>query len=280
MRDLKNSVAVITGAAGGIGQALAARLAREGAHLALADVDEAGLLKVSRGLAGNGVEVSTHVVDVGDGKRMEEFARDVLRRHGRVNVLINNAGVTLFGDVEEVSLADLEWLMAINFWGTVHGVKHFLPLLRQQEERAHIVNLSSIFGIIAPPGQAAYAASKFAVRGFTEALRHELAGTAVLVSTVHPGGIMTGIARSGRIGAAAAPSIRETEAARFERLAGTTPEQAADRIVRGMLRGQTRILVGPDAHLLDFIQRLMPGRYWRIIGPLVDLKTRRRAGPL
>jgi short-subunit dehydrogenase len=274
MLDLKNSVAVITGAAGGIGHALAQRLAGEGVHLALVDIDEPGLLKVERDLAGAGVMASTHVVDVGDAGRMEVLTSEVLRRHGRVNILINNAGVALFGDVEEVSIADLEWLMKINFWGTVHGVKHFLPLLRQQE-RAIIVNISSVFGIIAPPGQAAYAASKFAVRGFTEALRHELAGTSVQVSTVHPGGIMTGIARRGRIGAAADPSIRETESERFERLARTTPARAADRIVRGMLRGETRILVGPDARLLDLIQRLAPRRYWRIIGPMVDWKSRR-----
>jgi short-subunit dehydrogenase len=274
MHNLKNSVAVITGAAGGIGQALSLRLAREGAHLALADIDEAGLMKVERDLKGKGVEVSTHAVDVGDGKRVEELAREVILRHGRVNILINNAGVALFGEVEEISIADLEWLMRINFWGTAYGVKHFLPHLRQQQERAYIVNLSSIFGIIAPPGQAAYAASNFAVRGFTEALRHELAGTAIQVSTVHPGGIMTGIARGGRLGAAADPSIRETETARFERLARTTPEEAADRIVSGMLRGQTRILIGPDAHLLDLIQRFMPQTYWRIIGPLVEWRTR------
>jgi short-subunit dehydrogenase len=275
MRDIKNSVAVITGAAGGIGHALALRLAREGAHLALADIDEAGLMKVERDLAGKGSEVSTHVVDVGDGKRVEDLASEVLRRYGRVNILINNAGVALLGEVGEVSIADLEWLMQINFWGTVYGVKHFLPLLRQQPERACIVNLSSIFGIIAPPGQAAYAASKFAVRGFTEALRHELAGTAIQVSTVHPGGIRTGIAKRGRLGAAADPSLRETEAARFERLARTTPQEAADRIVSGMLRGQARILIGTDAHLLDLIQRCMPQTYWRLIGPLVEWHTRR-----
>jgi short-subunit dehydrogenase len=274
MRNIKNGVAVITGAAGDIGQALALRLAREGVHLALADVDEAGLMKVERDLAGTGVEVSTHVVDVGDGERVEDLASEVMRRYGRVNILINNAGVALLGEVGEVSIADLEWLMRINFWGTVYGVKHFLPLLRQQPELAHIVNLSSIFGIIAPPGQAAYASSKFAVRGFTEALRHELAGTAIQVSTVHPGGIKTGIARRARLGAEADPSIRETETARFERLATTTPEQAADRIVSGMLRGQTRILIGPDAHLLDLIQRLMPQTYWRLIGPLVEWRTR------
>jgi len=274
MRKIKNSVAVITGAAGGIGQALALRLASEGVHLALADVDEAGLMKVERDLAGKGVEVSTHVVDVGDGKRVEDLASEVMRRYGRVNILINNAGVALLGEVGEVSIADLEWLMRINFWGTVYSVKHFLPILRQQPELAHIVNLSSIFGIIAPPGQAAYASSKFAVRGFTEALRHELAGTAIQVSTVHPGGIKTGIARRARLGAEADPSSRETEIARFERLARTTPEQAADRIVSGMLRGQTRILIGPDAHLLDLIQRFMPQTYWRLIGPVVEWRTR------
>jgi short-subunit dehydrogenase len=274
MRTLENGVAVITGAANGIGRALAIRLARAGAHLALADLDEAGLMEVAREAAGGRIEISTHVVDVADEKQMAAFAGEVITRHrGRATALFNNAGVALHGEVEEVSVADIQWLMEINFWGTVYGVRHFLPVLRRQEQ-SYIVNLSSAFGLIAPPGQAAYAASKFAVRGFTEALRHELSGTAVQVSTVHPGAIITEIARRGRVGAAAESSKRETEAARFDRVARTTPDQAAERILRGVLRGETRILVGSDVALIDLIQRLLPARYWRLIGPLVAWKTR------
>ncbi|MGH9940978.1 MAG: SDR family NAD(P)-dependent oxidoreductase [Pyrinomonadaceae bacterium] len=274
MSTLKNGVAVITGAANGIGRALALRLAAEGAHLALADLEEAGLIGVARELAGRGIEISTHVVDVADEKRVGEFAAEVLSRHGRVTALFNNAGVALHGDVEEVSLADVEWLMGINFWGVLYGIKHFLPILKQQD-RAYVVNLSSVFGLIAPPGQAAYAASKFAVRGFTEALRHELKGTNVQVATVHPGGIKTEIAKRARMGALADQAKYEMETARFERLSRITPDRAADRIVKGMLRGETRILVGRDASQIDLIQRLMPTRYWRLLGPLVDWRTRR-----
>jgi short-subunit dehydrogenase len=274
MRPLDNSVAVITGAATGMGCALAGRLAGEGARLALADINRSGLDEVSRSLTGQGVEVSVHAVDVADSQQVEAFARDVIDHHGRADVLINNAGVALFGDVEEVSLADIEWLMAINFWGVVYGIKYFLPVLKLQSN-AYIVNISSVFGIIAPPGQAAYAASKFAVRGFSEALRHELAGTNVQVSTVHPGGIRTGIAQSGRVGASAHPSKRDEEAAKFELLASTSPERAADRIVRGMLRGEARILIGPDAWRIDLIQRLLPTRYWRLIGRLMEWRARR-----
>jgi short-subunit dehydrogenase len=189
-------------------------------------------------------------------------------------VLINNAGVALCGDVEEISLSDIEWLMGINFWGMVYGVKYFLPILKQQK-KAYIVNLSSVLGIIAPPGEAAYSASKFAVRGFTEALRHELRGTSVQVSSVHPGAVRTGIARNSKIGEGTDARKREQEAAKFDFLARTTPERAADRIVSGMLKGQSRILVGSDASQLDLIQRFLPERYWRIMGPLLDWRMRR-----
>ncbi len=274
MPQLEQSVAVITGAATGIGRALAARLANEGARLCLADINKEALDLVAQGLKAQGCDVSTHEVDVADRRQMESLCRYVVQHFGRADSLINNAGVGLIGDVEEVSLEDIEWLMGINFWGMVYGVKYFLPILRQQK-KAYIVNLSSVLGIIAPPGQAAYAASKFAVRGFTEALRHELAGTGVQVSSVHPGAIRTGIAKSSRIGAGADPEKLEQEARRFEFLARTTPERAADRIMSGVLRGETRILIGTDASQIDRIQRLLPERYWRIMGPLLDWRIRR-----
>jgi short-subunit dehydrogenase len=186
----------------------------------------------------------------------------VKERHGRVTLLINNAGVSLHGDFEEISSDDFRWLMDINFWGTVYGVRHFLPMLKR-ESRAHIVNLSSVFGLIAPAGQAPYAASKFAVRGFTEALRHELEGSNVFVSCVHPGGIRTAIARHSRLGAGTPAARREENIARFERLARTPPEAAAARILRGVEHREPRILIGSDAYLIDSLQRLRPATYWK-----------------
>ncbi|HEX8852694.1 MAG TPA: SDR family oxidoreductase [Pyrinomonadaceae bacterium] len=272
MSLLQESVAVVTGAATGIGRALAARLASEGARLCLADVNGPALEETADALRAAGAEVSAHVVDVTDSRQVAELARAVVEAHGRADLLINNAGVALHGDVEEVSLADIEWVMAVNFWGVVYGVKHFLPVLKRQP-KAYVVNMSSVFGIIAPPGQAAYAASKFAVRGFTEALRHELEGTSVQVTTVHPGGVRTDIARSARVGAGAAQSKRTEESERFDLLAVTPPERAAERIVSGVLRGETRILVGRDASQIDLIQRLKPERYWRLLAPIIERRT-------
>lgn len=261
---LDGGVAVITGAASGIGRALAHRLAREKMSLALADIDESGLLDTARQIEIKKISVTTHTLDVGNPRAMEDFASDVVQRHQRVTLLINNAGVALHGNFEEVSLADFEWLMQINFWGVVFGVRNFLPVLRRQP-RAHIVNLSSIFGLISPAGQSAYCSAKFAVRGFTEVLQHELEGTSVGVSCVHPGGIRTPIAARARVGAGVHASIRDLNVARFERLAITSPEAAADRIVRGIKRNQPRILVGPDAVRLDRLHRLLPVRYWKIL---------------
>jgi NAD(P)-dependent dehydrogenase (short-subunit alcohol dehydrogenase family) len=262
MSFLSTGVAVVTGAGSGIGRALAEQLAAAGSALALADIDEAGLLQTAQSLEKKGALVTTHVVDVADEAGVRSFAEDVGKRHGRVTLLINNAGVSLHGDFEEISLDDFRWLMNINFWGTVYGVNYFLPLLKR-EKRAQIVNLSSIFGIIAPAGQCPYAASKFAVRGFTEALRHELEDTNVGVSCVHPGGIRTPIARRSRIGAGASASKREANIERFERLARTPPEKAAERILRGVDRQEPRILIGSDAYQIDIFQRLRPATYWK-----------------
>jgi len=262
MTFLKGGVAVVTGAGSGIGRALAQQLAAAGSALALADIDEAGLEQTAQSLAKNDVLVTTHVVDVAKEEDVKSFAGEVKERHGRVTLLINNAGVSLHGDFEEISLDDFRWLMGINFWGTVYGVRYFLPLL-ERERRAHIVNLSSVFGIIAPAGQAPYAASKFAVRGFTEALRHELEGSNVFVSCIHPGGIRTPIARHSRLGAGTPAARREENIARFERLARTPPEAAAAKILRGVERRAPRILIGMDAYQIDFLQRLLPATYWK-----------------
>ncbi|HKQ74873.1 MAG TPA: SDR family NAD(P)-dependent oxidoreductase [Blastocatellia bacterium] len=271
-----NTVAIVTGAASGIGRALAVRLAREGASLAVADLSADALEETARMLkpaAGSSGKVTAHVVDVADKERVGAFAREVVEAHGKASLLINNAGVGLFGAVEQLSIEDIEWLMGINFWGVVYGVKHFLPILRR-EPQAHIVNISSVFGIVAPVGHSAYVASKFAVRGFTESLRHELSGSPVKVSIVHPGGVKTNISNNARLGAGADQAALERERAIFDKAARTSPDMAADRIVRGVLRDEERILVGADAWAIDRIQRWAPVKYWRLMGKIIELMTK------
>ncbi|MGB6498205.1 MAG: SDR family NAD(P)-dependent oxidoreductase [Candidatus Acidiferrum sp.] len=272
MSFVAGGVAVITGAGSGIGRALARQLSAAGSALAIADIDAQGLAETAASLTGKGT-VSTHILDVSDEAAVRAFAEDVVGRHGRVTLLINNAGVALIGTFDEISLDDLRWLMGINFWGAVYGVKYFLPILKQQP-RAHIVNLSSVFGMIAPVGQSAYSASKFAVRGFTEAIRHELEGTSVCVSCVHPGGIRTAIAKRARLGAQAPESKGREAAGVFEKLASTSPEDAAARILKGVERREPRILIGRDARQIDIVQRLRPATYWKMMA-----KRIKRASP-
>lgn len=273
------SIAVVTGAASGIGRALAVRLAQEGIKgVAISDVNAAGLDETARMMANTDTQVSVHVVNVADLSQMQRFAADVIAQHGRVTHLINNAGVSLFGTVEEVSIEDVEWLMNINFWGTVYGVKLFLPVLREQPS-AHIVNVSSVFGFIAPPGNAAYCASKFAVRGFTEALRHELKDTNVSVSCVHPGGVATNIARDGKLGARAGEATKEEQVKYHTKVSRTTPDKAARVIVRGIRRRSKRILVGTDARIIEAIHRAAPVSYMSVLdrlsgGQLSELQKR------
>ena len=264
MSFLHGGVAVVTGAGSGIGRALAQQLAEAGSALAIADIDEKGLAETAASLPTKEATVSTHVLDVSDENGFRSFAKDVTARHGRVTLLINNAGVALIGTFEELSLDDLRWLMGINFWGVVYGVTYFLPILKQQP-RAQIVNLSSVFGMIAPVGQSAYSASKFAVRGFTEAIRHELEGTSVFVSCVHPGGIHTPIARHARLGARAPQSKQKEAVALFDKMTPTSPEAAAARILKGVERREPRILIGRDAGQIDIVQRLRPATYWKVM---------------
>jgi NAD(P)-dependent dehydrogenase (short-subunit alcohol dehydrogenase family) len=264
----KESVIVITGAASGIGRALAVCLAREPiAGIAISDVNGEALAETEKLMSNPNLSITTHLVNVADEAKMRTFAEEVVRKHGRVTHLVNNAGVALGGAVKEVSLDDIRWLMSINFWGVVYGTKIFLPYL-EKEKSAHIVNFSSLFGIIAPPGQAAYAASKFAVRGFTEALRHELAGTNIAVSVVHPGGVKTNIANNAKIGEAVVLTQKELQERKEKmnrNLSRTTPEKAAEIIVSGIKARNPRILIGSDARLLSLIGRFFPQRYFSVI---------------
>lgn len=265
MFPLQGGVAVVTGAASGIGAALAETLAARGCGLALADVNTAGLRDVATRSRRPGVKVSEHRLDVADNEAVAAFPEAVLAEHGRVTVLVNNAGVALGGSFDQVSAADFDWLIAINFGGVVRMTRAFLPLLRC-EPAAQLVNISSVFGIIAPPGQTAYAASKFAVRGFSEALRHELEGSPVGVTLVHPGGVRTAIAASARrTGLSNAETQAEIEIwTKFLRL---DPAAAAERIVRGVEHREKRVLVGRDAQRITLIQRLFPVEYWRMLQP-------------
>lgn len=271
MRNFSGRLAVITGAASGIGRALAVQLAGRGANLALADIDEAGLRETAAMVSG--VECTTHVVDVADRSAVQAFATEVAGHFGRVNLLINNAGVTLVSTAEGVAWDDFEWIMNVNFWGVVHGTKAFLPHLRQADE-AHIVNVSSLFGLMSMPLQSTYNASKFAVRGFTEALKMELAGSGIGVSSVHPGGVQTDIARNARIGADVPFVTREKLVKNFDKKAITSSEQAAAIIIRGIEKNRRRILVGRDARWLDRVVRWLPGRYERLLGLENDIRRR------
>lgn len=269
MMRLSGRVAVITGAGGGIGRAIALSLARRGCHLALCDIDVAGLAVTIERVRDTNIHATCHRLDVADREAVADLPGRIAAEHGRADLLVNNAGVALGGRFEQVSEADFDWLFAINFFGVVRMTRAFLPMLRASDD-ARILNLSSLFGIIAPPGQAAYAASKFAVRGFSQALRHELAGTSVGITVAHPGGVRTGIARNARRPAAADPQEAAREAARFERLLSLSPERAGETIVAAAERRRARILVGRDAKLASIVERIMPVSYWKLIGRMAQ----------
>ena len=267
MENFESKVAAITGAGSGIGRALAVELAKRGAHLALSDVDEDGLAETVAMCEGYGVKVTSDRVDVADRDAVFAWADSVEDAHGKVNLIFNNAGVALGATVEGMRDEDFRWLIDINFWGVVHGTRAFLPHLKAAGE-GHIVNLSSVFGLAGIPSQSAYNAAKFAVRGFTESLRQELdiLRCGVSVTSVHPGGIKTNIARAARTD----PSIASlgidpaSAATRFERGFMTSPDSAARTILRAVEKDRRRVLVGPDAHVLDWMVRLLPSLYQRV----------------
>lgn len=258
MRNLRDKVVVITGAASGIGRELSLCLAGEGSALALTDIDQRGLQETVGLIQGTPPRVTTHELDVSDRDQVHEVAAAIYLDHGRVDLVINNAGVSIAETLEDVSYDDFEWLMSVNFWGVVYTTKAFLPYLKQRPE-AHIVNISSIDGILTIPNAGPYCASKFAVRAFTEALFQELRGTNVKVTCVLPGGVRTGIHRNARFFKTACPGMtREECIAYFERAALTSAGKAAATIVKGIRKDRSRILIGPDARFIDLVTRLMP----------------------
>lgn len=265
MKSLKDKVVVITGAGSGIGRALALDVAGKGALLAISDVDEVGLAETAALADKAGAkEVRTDRLDVADRDAFAAYADDVATHFGRVNVVVNNAGVALAGDFVDLEMKDIDWIIGINFWGVVHGSKFFLPHLIASGD-GHLVNISSLFGLVSMPGQSMYNASKYAVRGMTEAIREEMlvAGHQVGVTAVHPGGIKTAIARNARV------SDHEDKAATArlfdEKLARMTPEKAAAIIVKGITKNQARVLVGIDAHLIHHFGKLTGSRYQDLI---------------
>ena len=271
MRQLRDRVAVITGAGSGIGRALAHALAAEGCHLALVDVDAARLEDVQGELEASDRRVTTYVVDVSDRAAMQALPGHVVADHGAAHIVINNAGVTVVGDIETQSLEDLDWIVGINFWGVLYGCKFFIPILKQQEE-GHIVNLSSMFGLIGLPTQGAYCATKAAVRSLSESLSAELAHTNVRVTSVHPGGIRTNVAADARFNKDVANEER-TELADFFDNLRVSPDHAAKRIVEAIKAGDSRLLICVETYATDWLRRLAPdGVSW-----LVNRFARRRA---
>ncbi len=272
MRDFRGRVAVVTGAASGIGQALAVELAGRGCELALVDIDAEKLRATASRIDALGRRATSHEVDVADKAAMRALPGAVARAHGRVDILVNNAGVSVAADFEEHSLEDFEWLVGVNFWGMVYGCKFFLPLLRASDD-AYIVNLSSVFGLVGVPGQSSYCSTKFAVRGFSEALGAELAGSPIRVLSVHPGAIRTNIARATRWSAGRLDG-REGTIAFFERH-GMPPRKAAAKIVAAMRANRSRVLIAPETHAADLLERIFPAFTSTLVGRAQALLMKR-----
>ena len=274
---LRGGVAVVTGAASGIGAALAVNLARRGMHLALVDLNAAGLEATAAQARDAGVTVSTHAMDIADHAAVGALPAAVLATHVHVTALVNNAGVALGGLFEQIDADDFDWLMAINFGATVRLTRAFLPVLAR-EGAAQLVNVSSIFGIIAPPGQTAYAASKFAVRGFSESLRHELemSGSAIGVTLVHPGGVRTAISENARMAKGLDTAVVASERANWRSLLALAPAKAAETIAVAIERRAPRVLVGGDAKGAALVQRLFPVSYWKHVARDIARRVKRQ----
>jgi len=263
-------IAVITGAGSGIGRALAQQLNREGCRLLLCDISESGLTGTLASLECKDVPAQYRIMDVADKTAMQAWAKEIAAEHGHIDIIVNNAGVATGAPVEETKYEDLEWLMGINFWGVVYGTMEFLPLLRKSRQ-GHLVNISSILGVVSFPTQSAYNAAKFAVRGYTESLRQEMAGTNVHVCCVHPGGIKTNIVRNARLPGPNAN--REESEANFDKLARTSPESAAEQIIKAIEKRKKRLLIGADAKIMSVISRLLPVRYPRFMPAPDDIQN-------
>lgn len=279
MEQFAGRVAAITGAGSGIGRALAQRLAADGCHLALSDIDGDAVERTAAELASTGVKVTTTTLDVSDEAAVYAWADAVVADHGKVNLIFNNAGVALSGTVAELSLDDYRWIVDINFWGVVYGTKAFLPHLEAAGE-GHIINISSIFGLAAQPLMSGYNATKFAVRGFTESLRQELdiSNSPVSSTCVHPGGIKTNIAKAARMhestsGLTGQDNSKATS--EFEKSFITTPDKAAKTILDGVRKDRRRVLIGPDARIFDGLSRLTPAGFQKLTTAVVKSRSKK-----
>jgi short-subunit dehydrogenase len=279
MKSFDGRVAAITGASSGIGRALALDLAARGCDLALAsNSNQAALADTAKLASKHKVKVTKMKVDVAQQAQVDAWAAKVMKDHGRVNLVINNAGVAFAGTVDGTAVSDYEWVMGVNFWGVVYGTKAFLPHLVAGGE-GHVVNVSSVFGLFAQPGMSAYNASKFAVRGFTESLRQELdlARNGVSATCVHPGGVKTNIAASSRYSSTLTDVTGGDPAQRmkdFEKMFRTTAEEASRKILTGVQRNARRVLIGVDARGADAMQRLLPGGYQGLVTTALRLVRR------
>lgn len=281
MKSFSGKVAAITGAGSGIGRALAQALATQGCHLALSDVNEQDLAETVGLCEPQGVNVTSATVNVAKRREVENWAKAIARDHGRINLIFNNAGVAHAGAVADASYTDYNWIVDINFKGVLYGTKTFLPYLKDAPDGGHVVNISSIFGLFAQPGMSAYNATKFAVRGLTESLRQELdmEDSGVSATCVHPGGIKTNIARTARMDESLSELMGEdtgTLKANFETLFRTTADESAQAILKAVKRDRRRLLIGAEAHASDWMQRLLPAGYQRLITGALKFNRQRQ----
>ena len=272
MKNLNEKVVALTGAGSGIGRCLAIQLSQLGTHLSLADVDEEGL-KETKALLSKDIIVSTHLVDVADREQVYAWAEETIKAHGHVDCIINNAGVAFTASIEEINYKDFDWVFKIVFYGVLYGTKAFLPHLKKRPD-AHIVNISSVNGFIATPRNGAYACAKHAVKALNQTLQQELKNTSVNVTSVHPGGVRTNIARNS--GSDDSEEIQQERIVGFDQIAGTSAEKAATIIIKSILKNRKRQLVGVDAMVIDVLSRLFPQKFSDAMGCLYGYTQRKR----
>jgi short-subunit dehydrogenase len=262
--NVKDKVAVVTGAGSGIGRAISLSLAKRGCHLALVDINSMGLQETQQMVPDTTIKISTHILDVRDKQAIKLLPDNIKKFHSSVDLLINNAGIAAVGTFLQTSAENFDQVIDVNFNAVVRMTRTFLPILLERPE-AQIVNISSVYGLISPIGQTAYSSSKFAVRAFSNALRHELESTRVAVTVVHPGGVATSIAKSALLPKGIAEAESREKMSKTEKHLRMLPEKAGEIIVSGMIKNKARILVGTDAKFISIMERIMPTGYWKIL---------------